>query len=194
MIGDLGDDKVLGGAGAGDEAAGDLGIDIVNGGPGDEDLVHGDYGYDRMTGGAGRGDIASFATDVAGGKGGGVWVSLRQAPRLRRRPRQALRFESLEGSAFRDTLIGSRQANVIDGGPGDDHLIGGGGPRQRSTAVRGATAARAPKARTVSCGKEAAPKALGLRPARPDSRRRRRPADRRRRGPRRVRTSPSTKP
>ena len=121
MIGDLGDDKVLGGAGDGDEVAGDLGIDIVNGGPGDDDLVHGDYGWDRMSGGAGKGDIASFATDVAGGKGGGVWVSLAKHRACGDGHDKLFGFESLEGSAFRDTLIGNRQANVIDGGPGDDH-------------------------------------------------------------------------
>ena len=101
---------MLGGAGNRDEVAGDLGIDIVNGGPGDEDLVHGDYGYDRMSGGAGKGDIASFATAVAGGKGSGVWASLR-AHRARGDGHDKLfGFESLEGSAFRDTLIGNQQA------------------------------------------------------------------------------------
>ena len=43
-----------------------------------------------MAGGAGKGDIASFATDVGAGKGGGVWVSLADAQGPRRRPRQAL--------------------------------------------------------------------------------------------------------
>ena len=93
MIGDLGDDKVMGGAGDHDEVAGDLGIDIVNGGPGNEDLVHGDYGWDRMSGGAGKGDIASFATAVAGGKGDRRLGLAGQAHRaLRRRPRQAVRL------------------------------------------------------------------------------------------------------
>ena len=159
VIGDLGDDKVVGGAGARDEVAGDLGIDIVSGGPGDEDLVHGDYGYDRMSGGAGKGDIASFATAVAGGKGTGVWASLR-AHRARGDGHDKLfGFESLEGSAFRDTLIGSKQGNVIDGGPGDDHIIGGGGPDtliggQGSDGCKGAA-----KGQASSCGKEKAPKA-----------------------------------
>ncbi len=158
VSGDLGDDKVLGGSGAYDEVAGDLGIDIVNGGPGDEDLVHGDYGYDRMSGGAGKGDIASFATAVAGGRGDGVWASL-----ARHRARgdghdRLFGFESLEGSAFRDTLIGNGQGNVIDGGPGDDHLTGGGGPDQLDGG-QGSDGCVGAKGRTASCGAEKAPKA-----------------------------------
>jgi Ca2+-binding RTX toxin-like protein len=157
-IGDLGDDKVLGGAGAGDEVAGDLGIDVVNGGPGNEDLVHGDYGWDRMSGGAGKGDIVSFATAVAGGKGTGVWASLARHRAIGDGHDKLFGFESIEGSAFRDTLIGNGQGNVIDGGPGDDHLVGGGGPDtlQGGQGVDGCEGA---KGRTVSCGKEKAPHA-----------------------------------
>jgi Ca2+-binding RTX toxin-like protein len=158
VMGDLGDDKVLGGAGAGDEVAGDLGIDIANGGPGNSDLVHGDYGWDRMSGGAGGGDIASFATAVAGGKGSGVWASLK-AHRSRGDGHDKLfGFESLEGSAFRDTLIGSKSANVIAGGPGDDQLIGGGG-RDELFGGQGTDGCKGAKGRTVSCGKEKPPKA-----------------------------------
>jgi Ca2+-binding RTX toxin-like protein len=157
-IGDLGDDKVVGGAGADDEVAGDLGIDIVNGGAGNNDLVHGDYGWDRMSGGAGSGDIASFATAVAGGKGDGVWASL-AAHRSRGDGHDKLfGFESIEGSAFRDTLIGSKQDNVIDGGPGDDHLIGGGGGDELNGG-QGSDGCSGAKGQTVSCGKEKAPRA-----------------------------------
>jgi len=157
-IGDLGDDKVMGGAGADDEVAGDLGIDIVNGGPGNEDLVHGDYGWDRMSGGAGKGDIASFATDVAAGKEVGVWASLAKHRALGDGHDKLFGFESIEGSAFRDTLIGSKQGNVIDGGPGDDHLIGGGGP-DTLEGGQGSDGCEGAKGHTVSCGKEKAPKA-----------------------------------
>jgi len=156
--GNLGDDKILGGPGARDEVAGDLGIDIVNGGPGGEDLVHGDYGYDRMSGGAGRGDIASFATARAGGKGSGVWVSLRKHRAYGDGHDKLFGFESLEGSAFRDTLIGSPQGNAIDGGPGDDHLVGGGGP-DTIDGGQGSDGCEGAKGRTTSCGKERAPKA-----------------------------------
>jgi len=157
-IGDLGDDHVLGGAGSGDEVAGDLGIDIVNGGPGNEDLVHGDYGYDRMSGGAGKGDIASFATARAGGRGDGVWVSLQRHKAFGDGHDRLFGFESIEGSAFRDTLIGSRQGNTIDGGPGDDHLIGGGGPDSLDGG-QGSDSCKGAKGRTTSCGRERAPQA-----------------------------------
>jgi Ca2+-binding RTX toxin-like protein len=156
--GDLGDDKILGGAGGNDEVAGDLGIDVVNGGPGNEDLVHGDYGYDRMSGGAGRGDIASFATARAGGKGSGVWASLKAHRSFGDGHDKLFGFESLEGSAFRDTLIGSPQANALNGGPGDDHLIGGGGPDSLAGG-QGSDGCEGAKGRTVSCGREAPPKA-----------------------------------
>jgi Ca2+-binding RTX toxin-like protein len=157
VSGALGDDKVVGGPGDRDEVAGDLGIDIVNGGAGDEDLVHGDYGYDRMSGGAGAGDIASFATARAGGKGSGVWASLRTHRSRGDGHDKLFGFESLEGSAFRDTLIGSPQANVIDGGLGDDHLVGGGGS-DTIDGGQGTDGCEGAKGRTTSCGKEPAPK------------------------------------
>ncbi len=157
-IGDLGDDKVLGGAGPGDEAAGDLGIDIVNGGPGKEDLVHGDYGYDRMSGGAGKGDIASFATDVASPNGAGVWVSLVKHRAYGDGHDKVFGFESIEGSAFKDTLIGHKQGNAIDGGPGNDRLLGGGGPDSLDGG-QGRDGCQGAKGHTVSCGKERKPKA-----------------------------------
>jgi Ca2+-binding RTX toxin-like protein len=157
VIGDLGDDKVMGGAGNYDEVAGDLGIDVVNGGPGDFDLVHGDYGYDRMSGGAGKGDIASFATTVAGGRGSGVWASL-AAHRARGDGHDKLfEFESLEGSAFRDTLIGNRRANTIFGGPGDDRIRGGGGGRDAVDGGQGSDRCSGAKGRTTSCGRERPP-------------------------------------
>jgi Ca2+-binding RTX toxin-like protein len=158
VIGDLGDDRVLGGTGDGDEVAGDLGIDIANGGPGDEDLVHGDYGWDRMSGGAGQGDIASFATARAGGKGSGVWVSLKAHKAFGDGHDKLFAFESIEGSAFRDTLIGSKGANVISGGLGDDQLMGGGG-HDFLNGNQGTDSCQGAKGRTTSCGKEAAPNA-----------------------------------
>ena len=158
VIGDLGDDKVMGGAGNYDEVAGDLSIDIVNGGPGDADLVHGDYGWDRMSGGTGTGDIASFATAVAGGKGSGVWASLRAHRAHGDGHDRMFGFESLEGSAFRDTLVGSKQANVIDGGAGDDHLIGAGGA-DFLDGGQGSDGCRGAKGHAVSCGREKPPKA-----------------------------------
>jgi Ca2+-binding RTX toxin-like protein len=155
--GDLGDDKVLGGAGNDDEVAGDLGIDIVNGGAGNDDLVHGDYGWDRMSGGAGSGDIASFATDVAAGRGGGVWASLARHRAFGDGHDKLFGFEALEGSAFADTLIGSKAPNTIAGGPGDDTLIGGGG-KDTIDGGQGTDGCKGAKGRTTSCGRERAPK------------------------------------
>jgi Ca2+-binding RTX toxin-like protein len=127
VYGDLGDDKVRGGAGDGDEASGGLGIDVVNGGPGDGDLVSGDYGYDVMVGGSGSGDVASFATEVPDRFGTGIHASLKTG-RAGGDGRDALRgFEDLKGSPFADVLVGDENLNVIDGGPGDDRLYGGGG-------------------------------------------------------------------
>jgi Ca2+-binding RTX toxin-like protein len=157
VFGDLGDDKVTGGPGNYDDVAGGLGIDTVNGGPGNYDLVHGDYGYDRMSGGPGNHDIASFATAVAGGKGTGIWASLRQHVARGDGHDKLYEFEDLEGSAFRDTLIGNGGPNEIDGGPGNDTLIGGGG-HDTLDGGQGSDACRGAKGRTVSCGKEAPPR------------------------------------
>jgi Ca2+-binding RTX toxin-like protein len=158
VVGDLGDDKVMGGPGDSDEVAGSLGIDTINGGPGEFDLVHGDYGYDRMDGGPGSTDIASFATKVAGGKGAGVWVSL-SAHKARGDGHDRLyRLEDIEGSAFRDTLIGSSSDNRINGGPGDDTLLGGGGADEL-VGGQGSDGCQGAKGNTLSCGKEAPPKA-----------------------------------
>jgi Ca2+-binding RTX toxin-like protein len=153
VVGDLGDDHLFGGPGNFDEVAGSLGIDTISGGPGSFDLVHGDYGYDRMDGGAGSGDIASFATDVGAGRDGGVKASL-AAHRARGDGHDRLfRFESLEGSAFEDILIGNHQSNVIDGGPGKDTIRGGGG-HDELIGGQGADRCQGAKGRTTSCGRE----------------------------------------
>jgi Ca2+-binding RTX toxin-like protein len=155
VFGDLGDDHLTGGPGNRDEVSGGLGIDTVSGGPGNEDLIRGDYGYDRMDGGPGKGDIASFSTAVAGRKGSGVWVSLPKHKALGDGHDRLFRFESIEGSAFHDTLIGDKQSNVIDGGPGNDKIIGGGG---RDTLEGGQGTDRCQGGPTrISCGREAAP-------------------------------------
>ena len=159
VIGDLGDDTLLGGPGDYDEVAGSLGIDTVNGGGGNFDLVHGDYGYDRMDGGAGAGDVVSFATDVAAGRDGGDYVSLREHLARGDGHDRIFRVESIEGSAFKDTLIGNKSANVLDGGPGNDTLIGGGGA-DTLNGGQGKDGCKGAKARQrVRAGKEAAPKA-----------------------------------
>ena len=156
LFGDLGDDHVGGGAGDRDEVSGGLGIDTVSGGPGDEDLVRGDYGYDRMDGGPGKGDIASFSTSVAGLKGAGVWVSLPRHKALGDGHDRLFRFESIEGSAFHDTLIGDGHPNEILGGPGNDTIRGGGG-RDTLNGGQGTDHCQGGPIR-ISCGPEAPPK------------------------------------
>jgi Ca2+-binding RTX toxin-like protein len=157
-IGGLGDDHITGGPGEYDEVAGHLGIDTLNGGPGSFDLVHGDYGYDRMDGGPGGGDIASFATAAAAGRGGGVWVSLRAGKARGDGHDRLFRLESIEGSAFADTLIGDRRANTIDGGPGDDVIRGGGGGGDEIDGGQGSDRCAGAGSGARSCGKEAAPR------------------------------------
>ncbi len=156
VFGDLGDDTVLGGPGNGDEVGGGLGIDMLNGGPGSYDLVHGDYGDDRMDGGPGGHDIASFATAVANGNGTGVRVSMPTHRALGDGRDRLFRFEDLEGSAFRDVLIGDHRANVINGGPGDDRIFGGGG-RDMLEGGQGTDVCKGAKGRTSSCGHERPP-------------------------------------
>ncbi len=155
VFGDLGDDHVSGGPGNRDEVSGGLGIDTVNGGPGNEDIVRGDYGYDRMDGGPGKGDIASFSTAVAGRRGSGVWVSLPRHKALGDGHDRLFRFASIEGSAFHDTLIGDKRANVIRGGPGNDTIIGGGG-RDTLNGGQGTDRCKGGPIR-ISCGREARP-------------------------------------
>ena len=153
VFGDLGDDKVVGGPGSYDDVSGGLGIDTVNGGPGDYDLVHGDYGYDRMSGGPGKHDIASFATAVSLNGTSGVWASLRAHVARGDGHDKLFEFEDLEGSAFRDTLIGNGSPNEIDGGPGNDTLLGGGGADSLDGGV-GTDGCRGAPGRTTSCGPE----------------------------------------
>jgi Ca2+-binding RTX toxin-like protein len=155
LLGDLGDDKAAGGGGDHDEVSGGLGIDTVSGGAGNEDLVRGDYGYDRMDGGPGKGDIASFATSVAGRKGSGVWASLPRHKAYGDGHDRLFRFESIEGSAFHDTLIGDGNPNVIAGGPGNDTIEGGGG-RDELDGGQGDDHCKGGPIR-VSCGKEPVP-------------------------------------
>ncbi len=160
MIGDLGDDTVLGGAGDADEVAGSLGIDTRQRRP-------------RQTSTSSTATTATTAWTAAPAaatsppsrptsapaSGGGVWVSLAKHKARGDGHDRLFRFESLEGSAFDDILIGSKQRQRDRRRPRQRH-----DPRRRrratrSTAARARTAARAPRAGPTSCGKEAPPKA-----------------------------------
>ena len=153
--GGAGDDLVRGGPGDGDVLDGFLGIDVVNGGPGDGDVVRGSYGWDIMDGGPGRGDVASFATAVRSDrKGGGVWASLTTGRAYGDGRDKLRRFDSLEGSAFDDVLIGDRRANRLHGGPGDDLLRGGRGADQLYGDLGSDRCRGAVPGRRSSCGRE----------------------------------------
>ena len=164
MIGDLGDDNVLGGPGDGDEVAGGLGIDTVNGGPGNVDLVHGDYGYDRMDGGAGK-RRHRLLRDRRRRRPATAASRSRCAEHMARGDGhdRLFRFESIEGSAFDDTLIGDKQDNVIDGGPGNDALRRRRRPRHRSNGDQGIDSCKGRRADTISCGHEKPAEGLRLR-------------------------------
>ena len=123
MLGELGDDTVLGGSGNEDEVSGGLGIDIVNGGPGNDDIVHGDYGYDQMYGGSGSGDIASFATAVAGrARQRRLGLAARPTGRSATATTSSSASRASKARPSGDTLIGDKGDNTIDGGPGNDHI------------------------------------------------------------------------
>ncbi len=117
--------------------------------------------------------------------GRGVWASLAKHRAIGDGHDKLFGFESIEGSAFRDTLIGNGQGNVIDGGPGDDHLIGGGGP-DTLDGGQGSDGCKGAKGGTISCGKEKAPKGSAYVELDPPRQWRRRPADRRRRWQRQL--------
>ena len=107
-----------------------------------------------MSGGPGKHDIASFATAVSGGNGtAGVWASLREHVARGDGHDKLYEIEDLEGTAFRDTLIGDGGPNEIKGGPGNDTLIGGGGHDTLDGGV-GTDGCRGAPGRTISCGPE----------------------------------------
>ncbi|HEX4738402.1 MAG TPA: hypothetical protein VH331_12660, partial [Allosphingosinicella sp.] len=95
--------------------------DTING-LGGNDTINGGARNDTLDGGAGI-DTLSYA-----GAAGGVTVSLAVTT-----PQDTggagtdtvSNFENLTGSSFADTLTGNDADNVIDGGAGADHMIGG---------------------------------------------------------------------
>ena len=128
-----------------------------------------------MSGGAGKGDIASFATDVGGGKTASRGLGLAgQAPGLRRRPRQAVRLREPRRLGL------PRHADRQQGRQRDRRR-----PRRRQAVRRRRPrhARRRPGQRRLQGGQGAddllrqgkAAARLRLRPARPDAGRRRRP-------------------
>ena len=139
LNGDGGNDRLSGQAGA-DRINGGDGDDTIDGG-GDNDILLGNAGDDTIAGGAGddRLDGGAGADALDGGSGvdvawyrdagGGVSADLLFASVNTGDAAgdSYLGIENIDGSAFRDVLAGSDEANVLQGFGGDDLLIGRGG-------------------------------------------------------------------
>lgn len=104
-----GDDRLDGGAGN-DQISGDGGNDFLIGGLGD-DTLNGGLGTDTAdySGSAGGVSVSLILGRSSGGAGNDSLISI----------------ESINGSAYNDTMIGDDQDNVIRGGGGIDTLSGG---------------------------------------------------------------------
>jgi Ca2+-binding RTX toxin-like protein len=121
--GGAGDDEPLEGGPGTDSVIGGTGTDEADGGPGDGDVVRGDGGPDLLSGGPGAQDIVSYASATRRG----VTVSLAERAGKGDGHDSLGGFEDVVGSPQADTIVGDGAANRLDGGVGDDTLIGGGG-------------------------------------------------------------------
>ncbi|MBN9621730.1 MAG: hypothetical protein J0H06_02075 [Actinobacteria bacterium] len=115
--GEQGNDDVNGGEGDKDIVDGNQGDDSLNGGPGNEDVIIGGTGNDKINGGPGEHDIADYM-----GIGGAVTIDLATQTVTGAEGEHLEGIEDAIGGSGNDTLIGSSEANRLDGGPGDDHL------------------------------------------------------------------------
>ena len=119
LAGSTFDDTLTGGDSA-NILTGNGGNDVLNGGGGD-DLLIGGPGNDILNGGDGI-DTASYATATAG-------VTVNLAVTL---PQNTIGagtdtlsgIENFTGSAFDDTVYGTSDANILNGGAGNDSLWG----------------------------------------------------------------------
>lgn len=118
--GDSGNDDVRGGPGNRDEVDGGMGDDDVAGGRGDFDTVAGGIGRDRIEGGPGEHDVASYRS-----AGGPISVDLLRGRVSGAEQERIIGIEDVVGGSGDDLLAGSRTTpNRLDGGPGDDRLLG----------------------------------------------------------------------
>lgn len=117
--GGSGNDAVRGGPGR-DDVGGGRGDDSVEGGGGGFDTVAGGIGRDRIDGGAGAHDIASYRS-----AGGPIEVDLASG-RVRGAEQERLTgIEDVVGGTGDDLMATSEvTANRLEGGPGDDRLLG----------------------------------------------------------------------
>jgi Ca2+-binding RTX toxin-like protein len=120
VFGDSGNDAVHGGPGDRDGAEGGPGDDDVTGGRGSFDTVFGGIGNDRIDGGRGKHDIASYRT-----AGGPIEADLSAGTVVGAEDERLVGIEDVLGGSGEDTLAGSETtSNRLDGGPGDDRLLG----------------------------------------------------------------------
>lgn len=120
VSGDSGNDRVRGGGGNRDEVDGGPGDDDLWGGHGSFDTLLGGIGRDRINGGQGGHDIASYR-----GAGGPIAVNLDRGFVAGAESERLIGVEDVLGGSGEDMLAGSPStANRLDGGPGDDRLLG----------------------------------------------------------------------
>lgn len=120
VFGGSGNDSLNGGRGNRDDVDGGPGDDGVEGGPGAFDSLMGGVGRDRIDGGAGNHDIASYR-----GAGGPVAVNLGAGVVRGAEEERLAGIEDAVGGSGEDVLLASdTTSNRLDGGPGDDRLLG----------------------------------------------------------------------
>lgn len=118
--GNSGNDTVRGGPGPRDEVDGGMGDDLVAGGDGGFDLVIGGVGGDRIDGGPGPHDVASYRT-----AGGPIVADLENGAVTGAENEHLVRVEDVVGGSDDDVLMTSElTVNRVDGGPGEDRLLG----------------------------------------------------------------------
>jgi Ca2+-binding RTX toxin-like protein len=118
--GDSGNDQVGGGPGGGDDVVGGLGDDDVAGGSGSFDVLAGGIGNDHIDGGPGEHDIASYRN-----AGGPIAVDLASGSVTGAETERLTGVEDVMGGSGDDLLATSEEtANRLEGGPGDDRLLG----------------------------------------------------------------------
>jgi Ca2+-binding RTX toxin-like protein len=85
-------------------------------------VIVGSTGNDKIDGGPGEHDIADYA-----GTGGAVTINLQTQTVSGAENEHLEGIEDAIGGAGNDTIVGSSEANRLDGGPGNDHLEATGG-------------------------------------------------------------------
>lgn len=147
VFGDSGNDAVHGGPGDRDAADGGPGDDDVTGGRGSFDTVLGGIGNDRIDGGRGKHDIASYRT-----AGGPIEADLGSGTVVGAEDERLIGIEDVLGGSGEDTLAGSETtSNRLDGGPGDDRLLGP-APGDKAFGGPGSDQCLGPFAVQDSCG------------------------------------------